>query len=115
MRTIATVALASLNKLRTKIHSDEWAKGEGYDLYKAWVELRRHNQHRIASPHEWAQTIDRCIADCIKAYSNPYEYKNILKRNHWVSTFNLRVMVTVMGGYRSHPQWETECKVFIEA
>lgn len=115
MRTIANVATASLNQLKDTLCTPEWNAGEGYNLYKAWVEMRRHNGYPIVQPNEWRNTIHRMIDGMIREYNNPSEYKNIQKRSHWTSTFNLRVCVTVMGGYRNWPKWETECKVFIEA
>lgn len=115
MRTIASVAISALKDMKSNIRTQEWGMGQGYDLYKAWVELRRHNKHNIVQFNEWRDTIVRLIDTLTEGYSDPVTYKNLQKRHYWVSTSNLRVSIHIMGGYRDVPQWETDCKVFIEA
>jgi len=84
--------------------------GEGYNLYKAWVELRRHNGHSIASINLWRATIVEMCISMIDVYQN---VSDVFMRSNFVETFNLHLAIHIMGGLKRHPKWETKCQIMI--
>lgn len=113
MKPIHAVAIDALNKFRSKVNSEEWRNTEGYDLYKSWVELRRHNQHFIMQPHEWYININQKIDEAIQTYSNPITRKNIIPRSYFVDSSNLHLAIHIMGGFKESRRWEPYINIMV--
>jgi hypothetical protein len=115
MRSIHSVVIDGLNKFMNQIFTEDWAKGDGYELYKAWVELRRHNRQEIVSYTSWHNNIVRKIQDAVDTYSNPVARKHIILRSHFVESFNLHLAIHVMGGYKESRKWEPYINIMVTA
>ena len=113
MKPIHVVAIDALNKFKERIFSEDWQKGDGYNLYKSWVELRRHNGHEIVQPSVWYGNIRQKIDEAIQTYSNPITRKNIILRSHFVDSFNLHLTIQVMGGYKDCRMWDTYINIMV--
>ena len=115
MRPIHTVAIDALNKFKEMIFSEDWTKRDGYELYKAWVELRRYNRQGIDSYTSWHNNIVRKIQDAVDTYSNPVARKRIILRSHFVESFNLHLAIHIMGGYKESRKWDPYINIMIVA
>jgi len=110
MRPIRLVAIDAINEFKEKIRTLNWEDGEGYNLYKAWVELRKHNNGHIVSFNEWRNQICYLINDLKDAYLFD---SNIFQRSHYVESCNLHISIHIMGGFKKYPKWTTKCSIMV--
>jgi hypothetical protein len=108
MKKISTVALKALEAARMALYADGWSE-RNYDLYKAWIEMRRQkNLNLIHYMEEWRDYVNNLLTTLIDHYKT-----GNTDRAMWVESMNLRVSITVMGGLRAQPKWEVDVVVMV--
>jgi hypothetical protein len=110
MKTIASVAIKHLEAADKSLYAFDWA--EKYrDTYRAWLEIRRQSGSFTVPMNEWRDSVSSTIKGMVEHYKQPENRAN--DRCYWNDTFNYRVAITVMGGYRKYPQWEVDIAVMV--
>lgn len=107
MKKISTVAIAALHAADKGLYSPNWDK-RLYDTYKSWVALRG-SKDNITNMNEWRDAVSSIIKGMVGHYEGTTDRAN--DRCYWSETFNLRVAITVMGGYRKYPTWEVDIAI----
>lgn len=108
MKTIAAVAIAAIDEKAKTLYTDGWGK-DYYDLYHAWLEMRRANGGEKWSMCQWRDTIKSLMDDLKRSYTK------VKRKDRYMSweTANICVSVHVMCGFKECPQWETAVSVAI--
>jgi hypothetical protein len=110
MKTIASVAIKHLEAADKSLYADGWA--ENYrDTHRAWLEMRRQNGGEPKDMNEWRDMVSSIVKGMIAHYQGDEDRAN--DRSYWSETCNLRVAITVMGGYRKYPKWEVDIVVMV--
>jgi hypothetical protein len=110
MKTIASVAIKHLESADKSLYAFDWA--EKYrDTYRAWLEFRRQSGGLTVPLNEWRDSVSSTIKGMVEHYKQPENRAN--DRCYWSETFNYRVSITVMGGYRECPKWEVDIAVMV--
>ena len=115
MRTIASVAIEALDKFKAELQS-----AEGYYKYRplwlGWREVRKINGGTITSPYylDWRDKVVNIVDSMKENYSKGDKFHRRM-RWYWLETYNMRVEISVMGGYKDEnaKEWEPECKVVV--
>jgi hypothetical protein len=110
MKRISAVAIEHLESADKSLYAADWAD-KYRDTYRAWLEIRRQSGGFTVPLNEWRDSVSSTIKSMIWHYQQPENRAN--DRHFWTETFNFRVSITVMGGYRKWPKWETDVSVTV--
>jgi hypothetical protein len=108
MKTIASVAIKALESADKSLYAADWAE-QYRDTYRGWLEMRRQSGSFTVPMNEWRDS----VSSVIKGMVEHYKQNGVNDRHYWSETFNYRVSITVMGGYREYPQWEVDVAVML--
>lgn len=115
MKTIATVAIAALNKFSEELSSPS-SVTKYHAMWLAWMQMRLAAGYLDSTDfHFWQESIQNDVRLLKESYTKGDSYQKKL-RNQFLESANLRLTVNVMGGFKGeYCQWETECFVSIVA
>jgi len=109
-KPISSIAIKALESADKSLYADGWA--DNYrDTHRAWLEMRRQNGGETKAMNEWRDSVSSLIKGMIDHYQRDEDRAN--DRSYWSESFNIRVAITVMGGYRKFPKWEVDVVVMV--
>jgi hypothetical protein len=110
MKKISEVAIKHLEAADKSLYAADWAE-QYRDTYRAWLEIRRQSGGFTVPMNEWRDSVSSVIKGMVEHYKQPENRAN--DRHFWTDTFNFRVSITVMDGYRECPKWEVDVAVMV--
>lgn len=109
MRTIASVAIKALKQLDESLFAPEWDK-KFYDIYFAWKNMRYSIGANMDSMNVWRDKVSGTIKSMISQYEHGKR-----DRWYWTDGYNMRIAVSVMGGFKDSKAWESEVHLGVSA
>lgn len=103
MKTIASVAIAALESASENLSKDTYK-----NLFAAWYAMRCFTDGKLVLVSDWLETVKRLYNELIERYKHGEKNREL-----WAETFNIRVSVSIMGGYKDYPCWEVAVSVSI--
>lgn len=112
MKTIANVAIPALEELKQRLLTDLHSF---HPMWLAWREIRKQGNSDAVNtecPASWRALLIDHIHELQDRYKHGSKFDK-RTRDTFTETANMRVVISIMGGYKDAPRWEVECNPVI--